>query len=80
VQADIAEERGLHATHREVLEHYGQLDVLVNNAGTTKVIPHADLEAASRRRVARDLRGQRLWHVESLVAAMAALRASHGPS
>jgi ketoreductase RED2 len=31
----------------EALDSYGRLDVLVNNAGTTKVIAHEDLEAAS---------------------------------
>jgi NAD(P)-dependent dehydrogenase (short-subunit alcohol dehydrogenase family) len=29
------------------VEDFGRLDILVNNAGTTKVIPHADLEAAT---------------------------------
>ena len=29
-----------------VLERHGRLDVLVNNAGTTQVIPHADIDAA----------------------------------
>jgi 3-oxoacyl-[acyl-carrier protein] reductase len=28
-----------------VAEHYGTLDVLVNNAGVTRQIPHADLDA-----------------------------------
>jgi len=28
-----------------VTEHYGRLDVLVNNAGITKPVPHADLDA-----------------------------------
>ena len=31
----------------EVVARHGRLDVLVNNAGTTEVIPHGDLEAAS---------------------------------
>lgn len=30
-----------------VLDRHGRLDVLINNAGTTAVIPHQDLEAAS---------------------------------
>ena len=30
-----------------VLEAHGRLDVLVNNAGTTQVIPHTDLAAAT---------------------------------
>ena len=29
-----------------VLERHGRLDVLINNAGTTQVIPHADIDAA----------------------------------
>jgi ketoreductase RED2 len=29
------------------LERWGRLDTLVNNAGTTRAIPHADLEAAT---------------------------------
>jgi ketoreductase RED2 len=47
VQADIGDEeqaRGLVAT---VLERHGRLDVLVNNAGTTALIPHHDLASAS---------------------------------
>src|SRR3954449_8530006 len=31
----------------ETVEHFGRLDVLVNNAGTTVVIPHHDLETAT---------------------------------
>jgi ketoreductase RED2 len=46
VRADVSdEEEGkglLAAAHAE----WGRLDVLVNNAGTTQVIPHADLDAA----------------------------------
>jgi ketoreductase RED2 len=47
VQGDIAVADD--ATHlvRETIDRFGRLDVLVNNAGTTQVIPHADLEAAS---------------------------------
>jgi ketoreductase RED2 len=30
-----------------VVEQHGRLDVLINNAGTTRLIPHADLEAAT---------------------------------
>ena len=47
VQADVADEdRGRHLIE-EVVAQLGRLDVLVNNAGTTEVISHADLEAAS---------------------------------
>jgi ketoreductase RED2 len=47
VQANIADDEDCARLVREVLERHGRLDVLVNNAGTTKVIPHHDLAAAS---------------------------------
>ena len=47
VQGDITEpgvpEHLVQAAH----EHWGRLDVLVNNAGTTALIPHHDVEAAT---------------------------------
>jgi ketoreductase RED2 len=47
VQADIAQAEDCARLIADVLEQCGRLDVLVNNAGTTKVIAHRDLEAAS---------------------------------
>jgi ketoreductase RED2 len=47
VQADIAVAADCERLVSTVLEKYGRIDVLVNNAGTTKLIPHRDLEAAS---------------------------------
>ncbi|HWD95004.1 MAG TPA: SDR family oxidoreductase [Acidimicrobiales bacterium] len=47
VQADIANASDCERLVATVLEKYGRLDVLVNNAGTTKVIPHRDLDAAT---------------------------------
>jgi len=47
VQGDIANDDDCKRMIREVLTIFGRLDVLVNNAGTTKVIAHTDLEAAS---------------------------------
>ncbi len=47
VQGDIAQAADCERLVSTVIEHYGHLDVLINNAGTTKVIPHHDLEAAS---------------------------------
>ena len=47
VQADIARTEDCARLIAEVLEQCGRLDVLVNNAGTTKVIAHRDLETAS---------------------------------
>ncbi len=47
VQGDISDPTQAHAIVDEVIARHGGLDVLVNNAGTTAVIPHGDLEAAS---------------------------------
>jgi ketoreductase RED2 len=78
VQADIAERDDCTRLVAKVLDHFGRLDVLVNNAGTTKVIPHGDLEAASLD-VWREIFEVNVYGTWSLcVAAMEALRASHG--
>jgi ketoreductase RED2 len=47
LQADVSD--SAHADHlvMAAVEHYGRLDIVVNNAGTTAVVPHNDLEAAS---------------------------------
>ncbi|WP_327676538.1 SDR family NAD(P)-dependent oxidoreductase [Kitasatospora sp. NBC_00458] len=47
VRADIADEQQARALVEEAVAHYGRLDVLVNNAGTTRIIPHDDLAAAT---------------------------------
>jgi ketoreductase RED2 len=47
IQADVADEGQARHLIEEVVARFGRLDVLVNNAGTTQVIPHGDLEAAS---------------------------------
>src|SRR6516225_11560157 len=43
--ADVSRTDTLKALRAEVDRHYGRLDVLVNAAGFTKPVPHADLEA-----------------------------------
>jgi ketoreductase RED2 len=78
VQADISHSDDCTRLIREVLDRYGQLDVLVNNAGTTKMIPHYDLEAANLD-VWREIFEVNVFGTWSLsVAAMEALRASKG--
>jgi ketoreductase RED2 len=47
VQADIAVLDDAHRLVAETVDRFGRLDVLVNNAGTTEVIPNADLERAT---------------------------------
>jgi ketoreductase RED2 len=78
VQADISQDGECERLVAEVMERYGRLDVLVNNAGRTRVIAHHDLEAATID-VWREIFELNVFGTWSLsVAAMKALRESHG--
>ncbi|WP_030766458.1 SDR family NAD(P)-dependent oxidoreductase [Streptomyces sp. NRRL F-2664] len=76
VQADISDEDQARRLLDEVADTYGALDLLVNNAGVTRAIPHNDLEAATAE-VWRTILGVNVvgtW--QTTVAAMPLLRAS----
>lgn len=47
LQADVSDAEAAAHLIDSTLERHGRLDVLVNNAGTTKVIPHEDLDAVT---------------------------------
>jgi ketoreductase RED2 len=47
VRADISDLADAERLVAATIERFGRLDVLVNNAGTTQVIPHHDLETAT---------------------------------
>jgi ketoreductase RED2 len=78
VQGDIIDAGAPERLVAAALDRWGRLDTLVNNAGTTAVIPHHDLEAASvdvwRRIFEVNVFGT--WAMS--VAAMPALREAHG--
>ncbi len=78
VQGDICDPAAAQRMVAAARERWGRLDTLVNNAGTTAVIPHHDLEAATvdvwRRIFEVNVFGT--WAMT--VAAMPALRDSHG--
>jgi len=44
-KADVSSEREVAAMIAAVRDRYGRIDVLINNAGTTRFIAHADLDA-----------------------------------
>ncbi len=76
VQADVADPEQATRLVDEVVERLGRLDVLVNNAGTTVLIPHHDFDAATPeiwRRI-YDVNVIGTWQVT--VAALPHLRAS----
>jgi ketoreductase RED2 len=76
VQADVAVLEDAQRLVDEAVERWGRLDVLVNNAGTTEVIPHADLERATPEIFRRlyDVNVVGTWQVT--VAAVPHLRAT----
>ena len=45
VQADIGDQEQGQALIARTIERFGRLDVLVNNAGWTRMVKHADLDA-----------------------------------
>lgn len=47
VQADLAHDPDRVRLVQEAIAHWGRLDVVVNNAGISRVLPHADLAAAT---------------------------------
>lgn len=44
MQADVADDASCRALVAAAVERFGRIDALVNNAGTTKFVNHADLE------------------------------------
>jgi 3-oxoacyl-[acyl-carrier protein] reductase len=44
VQADVSDDAGCRALTQAALDRWGRIDALVNNAGTTKFVEHADLD------------------------------------
>ncbi|MET8377464.1 SDR family NAD(P)-dependent oxidoreductase [Streptomyces microflavus] len=78
IQADISVEAEARRLVAEAAERHGRLDLLVNNAGRTRAIPHADLEAATPEvwREIFDLNVLGTW--QTSVAAMPHLTRANG--
>jgi ketoreductase RED2 len=78
VQADVSIEGQCRELVRRAAAEWGRLDHVVNNAGTTRVIPHAELDAVAdadwERILGTNLLGT--WYVSR--AAVAALRQTRG--
>lgn len=78
-QGDVGDEASADALVARVVERYGQLDLLVNNAGTTVTVPHADLEGATTevwRRIL-DVNVLGAWHMSTAAAPHLKATAGH---
>ena len=47
VQADVSRDQEARQLMATSVDHYGRLDLLINNAGWTRFVPHHDLESLS---------------------------------
>ena len=76
VQADVSDPADAKRLVGATVERYGRLDIVVNNAGTTTVIPHDDLDAATSEIWERILRVNVLGPWNVIQAAAPHLRAA----
>jgi ketoreductase RED2 len=76
VQGDVSDPAQAQRLVDAAVDHFGRLDIVVNNAGTTVVIPHADLDAATNEIWERILQVNVLGTWNMVRAAVPHLRAS----
>jgi ketoreductase RED2 len=76
VQADVSDPADAERLVEATVERFGRLDIVVNNAGTTTVIPHDDLDAATNEIWDRILRVNVVGPWNVIRAAAPHLRAS----
>jgi 3-oxoacyl-[acyl-carrier protein] reductase len=78
VQADVGEDADCRRLAQAALDKWGRIDALVNNAGTTKFVKHADLEGLSAEDFLRIYRLNVVAAFQMTRACAAALKAAKG--
>ena len=78
VKGDVAEDADCRRIAKEVLAKWGRIDALVNNAGTTKFVKHADLEGLSAEDFGRIFRVNVVGPFQMIRACAAALKEARG--
>jgi 3-oxoacyl-[acyl-carrier protein] reductase len=77
-QADVAKDADCRRVAKAVLDKWGRIDALVNNAGTTKFVKHADLEGLSAADYERIFGINLVGPFQMVRACAGALKASRG--
>ena len=78
VQADVGDDAECRRLAATAIDKWGRIDALVNNAGTTKFVDHADLEGLSSDDFLRIYRINVVGPFQMIRACAAALKAQHG--
>jgi 3-oxoacyl-[acyl-carrier protein] reductase len=78
VQGDVAEDADCRRAANAVLEKWGRIDALVNAAGTTKFVAHADLEGLSAEDFLAIFRVNLIGPFQMIRACAEVLKASRG--
>jgi 3-oxoacyl-[acyl-carrier protein] reductase len=77
-KGDVAKDADCRRIVQEVLEKWGRIDALVNSAGTTKFVAHADLEGLSAEDIEGIFRVNFIGPFQMIRACAPALKASKG--
>jgi 3-oxoacyl-[acyl-carrier protein] reductase len=78
VQADVSEDAECKKLVQATLHKWGKIDALVNNAGTTKFVDHANLDGLSADDFLRIYRTNVVGPFQMVRACAPSLKASHG--
>ncbi|HEY0476039.1 MAG TPA: SDR family oxidoreductase [Kofleriaceae bacterium] len=78
VQADVSEDAECRKLAQAALDKWGRIDALVNNAGTTKFVDHADLDGLTGDDFLRIYRTNVVGPFQMTRACVPALKASRG--
>ena len=77
-QGDVAVDADCRRVAKAVLDKWGRIDALVNSAGTTKFVAHADLEGLSAEDFEAIFRVNLIGPFQMIRACLPALKASKG--
>ncbi|HET7502458.1 MAG TPA: SDR family oxidoreductase [Kofleriaceae bacterium] len=78
VQSDVSEDADCRKLAQAALDRWGQIDALVNNAGTTKFVDHANLDGLTADDFLRIYRTNVVGPFQMIRACAPALKASRG--